>query len=126
EAAGIIEDGVQEGLHLSAAGTWHIGPAEHVGLPDLIAASAFKLLARGSGQELPCGESALLEEAIERRGGGRGRVLIRRQSEFAQQGGAGAVWVFALEAFDQICQGLGNGARSPAVLSGLGTEGLEA
>ncbi len=70
EAAGVVEDGVQEDLHLAAAGALDIGTEEHVGLPDLVAELGFELLVRGwRSEQLPFGEAALLEEAIERGSG---------------------------------------------------------
>ena len=55
-----------------------------------------------------------------------GRVFAGRQGQFAQQGGAGAMRVFALEAFDQIGQLRGDGARLAAVLPRLGRQRFEA
>ena len=46
EAAGVIESGVQEGLHLAAARALDVGAEEHVGLPDLVAVFGFELLVR--------------------------------------------------------------------------------
>ena len=46
ESAGIIQGGVQEGLHLAAAGALDVRPTEHVGLPDLVAQFGFELLVR--------------------------------------------------------------------------------
>ena len=86
----------------------------------------FELLVRRRGQQLALGEAALLEEAIQRGGGDAGRVLAGRQSQFAQQGGAGTMRVFAFETFDQIGELWGDGARLAAVLPRLGRQGFEA
>ena len=126
EPAGVIEDGMQEGLHLAAAGTLHIGTIEHVRLPDLIAVCGFELLVRRGSQQLALGEAALLEEAVEGGGGDGWVVLAGRQSQLAQQGGAGAMRVLALEAFDEIGELRGDGAGLPAVLPRLGRQRLEA
>ena len=71
EPAGVIERGVQEGLHLAAAGPLDVGAEEHVGLPDLIAVFGFELLVRRGSEQLPFREAALFEEAIQRGGGDR-------------------------------------------------------
>ncbi len=125
EAAGVIQGGVQEGLHLAAAGALDVGTEQHVGLPDLIAGLGFELLVGGRDQQLALGETALLEEAVQRGGGDAGSVLARRQSQFAQQGGAGTVRVFALQAFNEIGELRGQGARLAAVLPRFGRQGLE-
>jgi len=126
EAAGIIQGGVQEGLHLAAAWALDVGPEQHVGLPDLIAGLSFELLVRGRDQQLALSEAALFEEPVQRGGGHAGSVLARRQGQFAQQGGAGAMRVFALQAFDQVGELRGNGARLTAILPRFGGQGLEA
>jgi hypothetical protein len=46
EAASIIEDGMQQGLHLAAARTLDVRTIEHVRLPDQIAVFGFELLMR--------------------------------------------------------------------------------
>ena len=127
EPAGIVEDGVQKGLHLAAAGALDVGAEEHVGLPDLIAVFGFELLVRRGSEQLAFGEAALFEEAIQR-GGGQRRVRFGPEDrcQFAQQGGAGAMRVFAFEAFDQVGELRGNGAGLAAVLARLGSQGLEA
>ena len=78
EAAGIIEDGVEEDLEFAAAGALNIGAKQHVGLPDLIAGLGFELLVRGWDQQLPLGETALFEEAIQRGGRHAGSVAAGR------------------------------------------------
>ena len=75
EPAGIVEGGMQEGLHLAAAGALDVGAIEHVGLPDLVAVFGFELLVRRRGEQLPFGEAALFEEAIQGGGGDRRRVF---------------------------------------------------
>ena len=50
EAAGVIQGGVQKGLHLAAAGALDVGAEQHVGLPDLIAGLGFELLVRGGAR----------------------------------------------------------------------------
>ena len=79
EAAGVIQCGVQEGLHLAATRALDVGPEQHVGLPDLIAGLGFELLVRGRDQQLPFGETVLFEEAVERGGGHARRVPAGRQ-----------------------------------------------
>jgi len=62
----------------------------------------FELLVRGREQQLPLGETTLFEEAVQRGGGHTRRVPARRQGQFAQQGGAGTVRIFAFETFDEV------------------------
>jgi hypothetical protein len=45
ESAGVIQDGMQNRLHLAATGSPDIGAIEHVRLPDLIAVLSFELFA---------------------------------------------------------------------------------
>jgi hypothetical protein len=87
---------MQECLHLAAAGALDIGTIEHIRLPDLIAVFGFVLLARRGSEQLAFGKAALFEEAIQGGGGDRWLALAGRQSQFAQQGGAGAMRIFAL------------------------------
>ena len=54
--------------------------------------------------------AALFEEPIQRGGGYRRLVFAGRQSQFAQQRGAGAMWIFTFEAFDEIGKLRGDGA----------------
>jgi hypothetical protein len=68
----------------------------------------------------------LFEEAVQGRGGDRRFVFAGRQRQLAQQRGAGAVRIFALEAFDQIGELRGDGARLSPVLPGLRRQGFEA
>ena len=64
EPAGVIEDGMQQSLHLAAAGTLDIGAIEHVRLPDLIGVFGFELLVRRGSEQLAFSEAALFEETI--------------------------------------------------------------
>jgi hypothetical protein len=110
EPAGVIEPGVEKDLHSSDARALHPGAEQHVGLPDLVAEFGFELLVRLRREELPLREAALFEEAIEGGGGKRGCGLPGRQSQFAQQRGAGAMGILAPEAFDEaqlLCDGAG-------------------
>ena len=72
EAAGIIQDGMQEGLHLAAAGALDVGAEEHVRLPDLVAVFGFELLVRRRSEQLAFRKAALFEEAVEGGGGDAG------------------------------------------------------
>ena len=81
EPAGVIEDGMQQGLHLPAARTLDIRTIEHVRLPDLIAVLGFELLVRRRSEQLAFGKAALFEEAVESGSGDSGLVLSRRQSQ---------------------------------------------
>ena len=117
---------MQKGLHLAAARPLDIGAKQHVGLPDLIAELGFELLVRGGFEQLTFGETALFEEAVQRGGGHAGIVLSGGQGQFAQQGGAGAMRVFAFETFDQVGELRGDGARLSAVLARFGGQGFEA
>ena len=126
ESAGIIQGGVQEGLHLAAAGALDVRPAEHVGLPDLVAQFGFELLVRRRGQQLPFRKAALFEETVQCGGGDPGCILSGRQRQFAQQGGTGAVRVLAFEAFDEVGELRRDGAGLPAVLARLRSESFEA
>ena len=117
QPAGSVQDGIQEGLHPSAAGALDVGPEQQVGLPDLVTKLRFELLASCWSQQLPRGETALLEKAVQ---GGRGNCTdAGNQSQFSQQGGAGTVRVLALQSFDQFSQLRREGPRLPAVASGL-------
>ncbi len=64
EPAGVIEDGLQQSLHLAAAGALDIGAIEHVRLPDLIGVFGFELLVGRGSEQLALGEAALFEETI--------------------------------------------------------------
>ena len=126
EAASVIERGVKKGLYAAATRAPDPGAEQHIGLPDLVAELGFKLLVRLGCEQLSLREAALFEEAIQRGRRDGGCVLAGRQGEFAQQGRAGAMWVFALEAFDEGGQLRGDGARLAPVLTRLGGERLEA
>jgi hypothetical protein len=63
QAAGIIQDGIQEGLPFAAAGVLDVGAKQHVRLPDLITKFSFKLLSPGRSQQLPFGEAVLLDSS---------------------------------------------------------------
>src|SRR4029450_7765668 len=71
------------------------------------------------------GEAALLEEAIQCGRGQSRRVFARRQGQLAQQRGAGAMRVLALETFDEGGQLRGDAAGLAAVLTRFGRERLE-
>ena len=58
------QDGMQQSLHLAAAGTLDIGAIEHVRLPDLIGVFGFELLVRRGSEQLAFSEAALFEETI--------------------------------------------------------------
>src|SRR5205807_6944563 len=107
--------------HPSAAGALDVRPEQQVGLPNLVAELRFELLAGRGSQQLPRGEAALLEKAVQ--GGSRNRTDGGDQGQFAQQGGAGTVGVLAFQSFDQFGQLRGEGARLPAVASGLRRQG---
>jgi hypothetical protein len=126
EPAGIVENGMQKGLSFAAVGAQDVGAREHIRLPDLVAEFGFELLVRRGSQQLAFGEATLFKEAIQ--GGGRdGRfVLPGRQSQFAQQRGAGAMRVFAFETFDQIGELGRDGTGLAAVLARLGGQGFQA
>src|SRR5437867_4106226 len=112
EPAGVIESGVKKGLH--AAATLHPPDPraeQHVGLPDLIAEFGLKLLVRRWGEQLLFRKAALFEEAVECGSRDRGRLLIGRQSQFAQQSRAGAMRV--------------DDARLSTVLARLGSQRFE-
>ena len=126
EAAGVIERGVEENLHASAIGAPNPGAEQHIGLPDQVAELGFKLLVGLGRQQLPFREAALFEEAVQSRGGYRRFVFTGRQSHFAQQRGAGAMRILALEAFDQIGELRRDGARLSPILPGLRRQGFEA
>jgi hypothetical protein len=79
EAAGVIQSGMQKGLHLAAAGPLDVGAEQHVGLPDLVAELGFELLVHGRLEQLPLGETALFEEAVQRGGGYAGLILFGGQ-----------------------------------------------
>jgi hypothetical protein len=125
EPTGVIEDGMQQGLHLAAARALNIRTIEHVRLPDLVGEFGFELLACRRSEQLAFGESALLEEAIQG-GGGDGGFVLAGQSQLPQQGGAGAVRVFALETLDEVSKLRRDGAGLPAVLPWLRRQRLEA
>ena len=127
EAAGVIERGLEEDLHLAAAGALDPGAEEHVGLPDLIGELGFVLFVRGGfvEQQLAFGESAGAQETIERGGRQAGLVLLVGQGQLAQQSGAGAMWVLALEPFDESGGFRRDGAGLPAVLARLGSQRVE-
>src|SRR6266568_3925056 len=126
EPAGVIERGVEKNLHAAATRPLHPGAEQHIGLPDLIAELGFKLLVRLWRQQLPFREAPLFEEAIQRGGRDGGRVLARRQGQFAQQGRAGAMRVLALEAFNEAGQLRCDGAGLTAVLARFGSQRFEA
>jgi len=126
EPAGVIERGMKEDLPAAAAGAGAPGAEQHVGLPDLVGEFGFELFARRRGQQLPFRKTTLFEKAIERGGRQRRLVLAGGQGQFAQQRRAGAMWVFALEAFDEAGQLWCDGARLATVLARFGGEGLEA
>lgn len=111
QPAGVVQDGIQEGLHPSATGALNVGPEHEVGLPDLVTKLRFELLAGSGSQQLPRGEATLLEKAVQ--GGTGNRAGGRGQSQFSQQRGAGTVWVLSLQSFDQLGQLWGEGARLP-------------
>ena len=121
QPARVVQDGIQEGLHPSAAGALDVGPEQHVRLPNLIAKLRFELLASRWSQQLPLGKAALLEKAVQ---SGRGNRTDRgNQRQLPQQRGAGTVRVLAFQPFDQLGQLRGEGARLPAVASGLRRQG---
>src|SRR5215469_6833742 len=126
EPTGIVEDGIQEGFRFAATGVWDIGTEQHVRLPDLVAELGLELLACRRGQQLLLGEAMLLEETVQ--GGCRdlGRVRTGTQGQFTQQGGAGTVRVFALEACDQVGQLRSNGPRLTEIPARFGSQGLKA
>ena len=126
EAAGVIQGGVEEGLPLASARALDVGAVEHVRLPDLVGMLGFELFVSRRCEQLTLGEAALLEEAIKGGGGEGGLVLAGDESEFPQQGGAGAMGIFAFEALDQVSELGRNGARLPAVLARLGSQGFKA
>lgn len=72
EAAGIVEGGLEEHLHLAAAGPFDPRAKQHVGLPDLIGELGFVLFVRGGGgfvlQQLTFGEPTGAQETVEGRG----------------------------------------------------------
>ena len=78
EAAGIVERGLEEDLHLAAARALDPGAEQHVGLPDLIGVLGFELLVRGGfgEQQLAFGEAAGAQETIERGGRQAGLILL--------------------------------------------------
>ena len=65
EPAGVIQDGMQHGLHLAAARAPHIRTIEHVRLPDLVAVLGFELLAGLGSEQLLFRKAALLQETIQ-------------------------------------------------------------
>jgi len=83
EPAGVVEDGMQQGLHLAAAGALHIGAIEHIRLPDLIAMFGLELLVGLRSEQLTFRKAALFEEAVESRRGDARLVLSRRQGQLA-------------------------------------------
>jgi hypothetical protein len=68
QAAGVIERGLQEHLHLAAGGALHPRTEKHIGLPDLVGEFSFVLFVRGGfiEQQLALGEATGAEESIER------------------------------------------------------------
>jgi hypothetical protein len=124
EPTGVIQRGLEKDLHLSPAGPPDPGTEQHIRLPDLVSVLGFVLfMRRGFGQQqLPFGETAGAQEAIERGGREAGLVVVTGKRQFAQQGGAGAVRVLAFEPFDQG-GGFGrDGARQATVLPWFGGE----
>src|SRR5438270_678908 len=121
QPAGVVQDGIQEGLHPSATGALNVRPEQKVGLPDLVTKLRFELLAGSRSQQLPRGEATLLEKAVQ--GGTGNRADGGDQSQFSQQRGAGTVWVLSFQSFDQLGQLWGEGARLPAVPTGLRRQG---
>src|SRR5437762_13345168 len=101
EPAGVIESRVKQGLHAAAIDPPDPRAEQHVGLPDLIAEFGLKLLVRRWGEQLLFRKAALFEEAVECGSRDRGRLLIGRQSQFAQQSRAVAMRVLALQTFDE-------------------------
>src|SRR5712691_2755983 len=69
KAAGVIERGVEKGLHLAATRAPDPRAEQHIGLPDLVAEFGFKLLVCLGREQLPLREAALFEEAIQRGSG---------------------------------------------------------
>jgi hypothetical protein len=84
EPAGVVEDGVQQRLHLASAGAPHVGAVEHVRLPDLVAVLGFELLVCRRGEQLAFRQAALFKEAVEGGGGDAGAILARGQRQLAQ------------------------------------------
>jgi len=115
QAAGIVERGLQEHLHLAATGALYPRAEEHVGLPDLVGMLGFILfvpVGGGAGlQQLPLGKSTGAQETIERR---RGDFhLIPRQGQVIEQSRSSAMRAFALEAFDERGGGVWDDAGRP-------------
>ena len=106
ETAGIVERGLEEYLLFAAAGPFHPGSEQHIGLPNPIGALGFILLVRGGGgfiqQQLAFGESARTQETVNGGGRHRGLLLVAiGERQLVQQGGAGARGIFAFEPFDE-------------------------
>ncbi len=68
QTAGVVENGIQEGLHAPATRTLDVRPVQHVRLPYLIASFGFELLMRWRSHQLAGGQVALFEEAMQSRG----------------------------------------------------------
>ena len=124
EAAGVVERGLQEDLHLAAARALDPGAEEHVGLPDLVGELGFVLFVGGGfvEQQLAFGEAAGAQEAIERGGRKAGLMCFAGGGQFAQQSGAGAMRVLAFEPFDESGGVRRDGAGLPAVLARFGRQ----
>lgn len=104
----------------TSTGAPHIGTVQHVRLPDLVAVFGFKLLTRLRSEQLLFRQAGLLQKTIQSRDGD-GRLVLARQSQFAQQGRASTMRIFALEAFNEIGQLGRNRAWLPAVLARFGS-----
>src|SRR5215510_9310829 len=79
EPAGIVEDGMQQGLHLAAARALDIGAIEHVRLPDLVTVFGFELLVCLGSEQLAFRQAAVFEEAVESGSGDPRRARTRRE-----------------------------------------------
>src|SRR5207249_5167241 len=84
------------------------------------------LVSRGS-QQLLLGESLFFEETVETgRRQGMGVGIIRRQRQFLEQRGSGAMWVFPLEPFDELSQLRGDDAAHAPVPAAFRIQRIQA
>lgn len=65
QPASVVQDGIQDGLHPSAAGALDVRSEQHVRLPNLITKLRLELLAGRWRQQLPLSEATLLEKAVQ-------------------------------------------------------------
>jgi hypothetical protein len=123
QAAGVVQNGVQEDLHASPTGALNVRAEQHIGLPDLVATFRFELLVRWRGQQLASGQAAPLEKAIQRGRGDGGGIAAGGQHQLPQQSHAGTVRILPLQSFDQLGQLGWHHPGLPAIASRLRSQG---